>query len=282
MTVRIVTDSTCDIPTELAVKNKVTVIPVYVNIGGKSFRDGVQLSRADFYKRLPALKPLPNTAAPSLDDFKATYFKLIKEGATSIVSIHIASSLSAVSNTARLAAESIKQVPIRVIDSGQLTLGLGLLALKASEVAQQGKSLEEVVKIVQDQAKRTWSFALLDTLEYLRRGGRMSLIQYEIGRLLNIKAVLVFHHGVMKAEKAFTMRGAIKRAFEYVSEKLQPVEKLAVIHAAAENRMVELKQMAAAFVKAGQEILVGEVTPAIGAHVGPGGLGLVCVQKKGS
>jgi DegV family protein with EDD domain len=282
MTIRIVTDSTCDLPAQLVQKYQISVLPVYVNIQGRSYKDGVQISRQDFYTQLPLLKELPNTSAPSVDDFRNTYLDLAQQGSTGIISIHIATSLSAVANTARIAAKSIKEVPIRVIDSGQLTLGLGLLVLKASRLAEEGAALEQIETGILDQAERTWSFALLDTLEYLRRGGRMSLIQYEIGRILNIKAMLIFHKGEMRAEKVFTMRGAIKRTFEYIHDKLQPVERLALIHAAAEYRIAELKQAARSLIKAGQELLVGEVTPAIGAHVGPGGLGVICVQAKGA
>lgn len=279
MPLRIVTDSTSDLPQEIVDRYKITVVPVHINMDNRSYIDGIEMSREEFYKRLPGMKISPTTSAPSVADFQKAYQRLTDEDASGIISIHIASSLSNTSNSARLAAESFSALPITIIDSGNLSLGTGLLAVTAAEMAEAGKSQQDIVEKVQNQAKRTWSFALLDTLEYLHRGGRLGIVQYQIGRILKIKPILVMHEGTMKLEKAFTFRGAIKRTIEYVTEKLLPISKVAFIHAAALQKVDQLKQMAANILPPGEQ-LVSEVTPAIGVHVGPGGLGLVCIQEE--
>jgi DegV family protein with EDD domain len=139
MTIRIVTDSTCDLPEEEIKRYSTRVIPIFENINGKSFRDEVYLSRKQFYQELPNLKDLPTTSIPGVNVVEKVYQGLLKEGATSIISLHIASKLSNMSTIARLAAKSIKSIPVEVVDTGQLTLGLGLLCIRAAQSVAEGK-----------------------------------------------------------------------------------------------------------------------------------------------
>lgn len=230
MPIRIITDSTCDLPTEEAIKYGIQVIPIFVNMNGKSYRDGVDLSRKQFYEELPQLKVLPTTSVPGVDSVKSVYQDLITDGATGIISLHIASNLSNMYNVARMAAKKVKTVPIEVVDTGQLTLGLGLLCIRASQAVVEGKSIDDIITIIKDMASRTWSFALLATLDYIHRGGRLPRVQYEIGRLLNIKPVLIMHENLMKLERAFTYHGSLARVMEIVN-KLNPIEQIALVHA---------------------------------------------------
>lgn len=279
MTIRIVTDSTCDLPKEEVFKYGIRVIPIFVNMNGKSYKDGVDLSRKQFYEELPKLKVLPTTSVPGVDTIASIYQELISDGATGIISLHIASNLSNMYNVARLAAKKIKTVPIEVIDTGQLTLGLGLLCIRASQAVSEGKSIEEIVTLVKEMASRTWSFALLATLDYIHRGGRLPRVQYEIGRLLSIKPVLEMHENLMKLERAFTYHGAISRVMEIVN-KIKPVEQIAMVHANFLEKLDSLKVALSNTLRIKINPIVGEVTPAIGVHTGPGGIGLVVVTRE--
>ena len=204
MTVRIVTDSTCDLPPEVVAEHKISVVPLYVNFGSESYRDGVDLTRDQFYARLPGSHLPPTTSAPGTDAFVEVYRRLIAEGATGIVSIHIGSSLSNVFNVAQMAAPSITAVPVRVIDGGQITLGTGFLVVHAARLAASGASPDEIVAAVQALAERTYSYAALDTLEYLRRGGRVNLIMFSVGTLLRMKPMLKMHLGKVVTDRART------------------------------------------------------------------------------
>jgi DegV family protein with EDD domain len=279
MSIFIVTDSTCDLPEELIKKNKITVLPIYINMDGKSFRDGIDISRQQFYKKLPGQTTPTTTSVMSVENVETIFNNLIKKGATSIISIHIASSLSNMVNVVRLAAKRVKSIPIEVVDTGQLTLGVGFLVLKAVNAIKEGKKVKEIVPMINNMASRTWSFALLSTLDYIHRGGRLSLVQYQIGRILNIKPVLIMHEGVMKLEKAFTFSGSIRRVTEIVS-KLKPIEQIGIVHANALKHMDELRRSIDAMIQVEIPHLISEVTPAIGVHVGPGGVGLICVKAE--
>jgi DegV family protein with EDD domain len=277
MSIHIITDSTADIPVNEIQSHQITVIPVYINIGSQSYLDGIDLTREEFYTKLPNYSTHPTTSAPGPSAFIEAFNKAADEGATEVLSIHIAGTLSNVTNVARMAAEGFQRIPVTVFDSGQLTLGTGLMVLAAAKAAQVGHSMKEIVFMLEDMGKRTFSYAALNTLDYLHRGGRLSLIPYEIGKILNLKPILVFHLGAMKLEKAFTMGGAIRRMVEFARAHGN-LESLAVIHSANLLRLNDLMEQLKSLIPAGKTMLVSEVTPAIGSHVGPGGLGMVCVR----
>ncbi len=169
--IRIVTDSTCDLPQEVTDRYQITVVPVYVNIDGQSYLDGVELSREEFYTNLPRYHSVPTTSAPGPGTFTHIYEQLAQEGATAIISIHISSILSNTFNVAQMGAQATNVLPVTVFDTGQITLGVGLLVLTAVQAVDAGHSLEETMAILHDKARRTHSFAALDTLEFLRRSG---------------------------------------------------------------------------------------------------------------
>jgi DegV family protein with EDD domain len=280
MTIKIVTDSTCDLPLNVAEKNGIVVLPVFVNMEGRSYRDNVDISRKEFYEKLPSCKTLPTTSAPGIEAFITLYRKLAEEGATHIISIHISSSLSNVSNVARLASEAVPDISVTVFDSGQLSLGLGLMVLEAARKAANGASNEEIVQMLESMGKRTYSFALLDTLDYLRRGGRISFLQHNVAMLLAIKPLLIQYSGEMKMERVRTHQRAVGKLLQMVAD-LGPMEKIALIHASALDRLDGLRQRLNSGLAALEVPFSGEVTPAIGTHVGPGAIGLVCVLARG-
>ena len=277
MPVRIVTDSTCDLPPEVIAEHKIAVVPLYVNFGNQSYRDGVDLTRDQFYARLPGSHPSPTTSAPGTDAFVDLYRRLITEGATGIVSIHIGSSLSNIFNVAQMAAPSITAVPVRVIDGGQITLGTGFLVLHAARLAASGASPDEIVAAVKAMAERTHSLATLDTLEYLRRGGRVNVIMFSVGTLLKMKPMLKMHLGKVVTDRARTSNGAIDRLI-HLALQLGPLESVALVHAATPERLELLRQQVQARLPGVPIRMVGEVAPVIGAHVGPGAVGLVCIR----
>lgn len=167
MSIHIVTDSTCDLPPEILQQYPITVIPCYININDKSYLDGVDLSREEFYQHLPDAIHPPTTSAPGPGMFHDTYTKLAKQGVTTIFSIHITKHFSNICNVAGLAAEEIMTVPIHVIDSGNLTLAEGMIVLQAAKAARDGADAEQVMKVIQTTIKHANTYAKLDTVDYL-------------------------------------------------------------------------------------------------------------------
>ncbi len=174
MTIKIVTDSNCDLPADLVARYGITVVPLYINIGKKSYLDGVEMPHEQFYDGLPHFESHPTTSVAGPGQLVQVYEQLAHAGATEIISIHIGSALSAMVGAARLAAQETESVPVTVLDSGQLTLGTGLLALTAAKAAAEGRPLNDIIAALEDQAPRTHCIGALDTLEYLRRSGRLS------------------------------------------------------------------------------------------------------------
>jgi DegV family protein with EDD domain len=278
MTIRVVTDSTCDIPPETAAQYGIIVVPAYINIGDDSYLDGPELTRTQFYEQLPGYKTPPTTAAPASGAFAEAYRTLAADGVGEIISIHIAASLSGVLNSARLGAEMVGDVvPVTLFDSMQLTMGLGLLAITAAQAAGEGKSTAEITAMLEERRGRTHVFAQLDTLEYLRRSGRVNWAEFGIGTLLQIKPLVHVYKGeVIMRDKIRTSKRALAQMIEYAAE-LGPLESIALLHTHTIDKIEMFRQQTSHLVPSGQTPLAVEVTPAIGAHVGPGALGIACI-----
>jgi DegV family protein with EDD domain len=276
MSIRIVTDSNCDLAPEIVKAQGIAVVPIHVNIGTKSYLDGVEMTRPAFYEGLPQFESHPTTSAPSPGQFYEVYERLAAEGATEILSIHISATLSAVTNSARLAAEEIESVPVTIFDSGNLTLGTGLQVLAAARAAAEGRSLAEIVAMLEDQRARTYCFAALDTLEFLRRSGRLSRFQSSLGSMLQIKPLLKMNDSEMDMERVRTRKRATERLIELV-EQLGPLEALSLVHTHAPERAELLRRQAQHLFPEGGPQFSAEVTPVIGAHIGPRSVGFVCV-----
>jgi DegV family protein with EDD domain len=252
---------------------------MYINFGEQGFQDGIEITRQEFYDRLPESDPFPTTAAPGVDKFKQIYTQLKDEGADEVLSIHVSASLSAVMDMARTAANEFKDIPVMVYDSGQLSLGTGFQALSAAQAANNGLPMKEILKKLEDQASRSYVFAALDTLEYLKRGGRMNAFMANLGSLLQIKPILTMHAGNPGAERVRTKEKSIKRLIELVSE-LGSIEKVALVHTNAKSESEALWQRARHLFADQEMPLSIDVTPVLGAHLGPGAVGFTCIAEK--
>jgi len=279
MAIKIVTDSNCDLPADLVARYGITVVPLYINIGMKSYLDGVEMTHEQFYEGLPHFESHPTTSVPGPGQFIQVYEGLAQAGASEIISIHIGGALSAMVAVARLAAEEVKSVPVTVFDSGQLTLGTGLLALAAARAAAEGRSVSDIMSTLEDQASRTHCLAALDTLEYLRRSGRLSRFQSSLGSVLRIKPILRMHSGDFDMERVRTRNGASDRLLELLTE-LAPFEQVALVHTHAPEKAQLLRQKASHLMPGDREPMLAEVTPLIGTHIGPGAAGFVAIQSK--
>jgi len=279
MSIRIVTDSTCDLPSEIVREFDITVIPMFINMNHKSYLDGVEISREEFYKQLPGAPVTPTTSIPGIETFKKIYKKLIDDGATHILSIHIASSLSNMINAARLASDEFKDNVITVFDPGQISLGTGLVVKKAADLIRQGLHIGQILEQLQGFSKRVHSFASLDTLEFLRRSGRLSRLQYALGSFLQLKPIIFIHDGVSQIERVRTRPSSYNRIIEMV-KALGPLEQLAVIYTRTRQYGEHLLEMAEELIPTGITPIFTEVTPVIGVHVGPDAAGLIAVLRE--
>lgn len=278
MSILIVTDSTCDLPASIVEKHGITVIPLYINQGDKSYLDGVNLSREDFYRLLPGFHPAPSTATPSTEAFMQTWNKLASTGADAILSIHISEKLSATVNTARIAADQFTRIPVTVLDSSQLSLGMGFIVERAAQLAELGYKMEDILTSLLEMMKRTYVFASLKTLEYLRRSGRMNFALARFGELLQIKPLLHMNQGNPAAHRVRTQGKATERMMEWLNE-YAPFEKLAIVHAGAQHEAEEMLERITHFLPGG-EIPIVQITPALGSHLGIGAIGFACVSKE--
>jgi DegV family protein with EDD domain len=278
MGIRIVTDSTCDLPAEIINMHRVSIIPMYIITPNGEMQDGIDLTRKEFYERLPGYKPHPTTAAPSPAVFKDTYEKLAREGASEIISIHISRKLSAVMDIANQAARETTAIPVTVFDSRQLSLGTGFQVITAVEAAEKGKSVDEIIHILKNQIQRTHVFAALDTLEYLRRSGRMNFALSFLGSLLRIKPFLKMYDGNPTAERVRTRDRAIKRLKELLIEAT-PLEKVGLLYSQSKDRAETLLQDVKHLLPEG-DTLMEEINPVLGVHIGPGVVGFACITKK--
>ena len=276
MKIGIVTDSIADIPANLLEEHKIEVVPAILVIDGKSYIDGIDISREEFYARMPAFKSPATTAAPSAGEFMERYEKLLNAGAEKIFSIHAASQLSGTFNAARLAAESFGE-RVQLIDSGQLSLGIGFQVLEAAEAIAKGKVFEEINQLLQNIQKRIKLSAALDTLEYLRRSGRVSWAKARMAALLSLKPLIGLSYGKVENLGAVrTTRMANNRLMELLHEAGN-IRKLAILHTNAEERARQFLADFAPSLK--REPMVVNVTPVIGAHLGPKGIGLTVLRE---
>jgi DegV family protein with EDD domain len=274
MKISLVTDSTADIPAGLATRHAIEVVPAMVNVDGRSYVDGSGISREEFYNLLPKLAVPPTTSAPSVGDFQLRYERLLKAGAACVLSIHPADKLSGIFNAARLAAQDFGD-RVRVLDSGQVSLGLGFQVLMAAEALARGAVLDQTLAVVEAVGRRARVIALLETIEYVRRSGRVSWARAMIGSLLHIQPLIELRFGIVeRLGQARTRAQGILRLTE-VLNSWGPLDRLAVLHtnaeAAARQLLEDLKS------RVSVPPLLVNVTTAIGTHVGPNCLGLAAV-----
>lgn len=276
--VKVVTDSLSDIPPALVQELDITVVPLLVRFGGDVYRDRVDLTMAEFHKKLTATTTLPSTSQPAVGVFEETYSTLAKE-TDEIFSVHVIGALSGTFNSAAAAAHNIAQAAIRVVDSQSVSMGLGWLAILAARAAKEGKNLDQIDRLVADSLRRVHIIAMLDTLEYAQRGGRLGKGAALAGSLLNVKPILSITDGeVVPVEKPRTQQRALERIVD-IAFASGPIQEIAVIHAAAPEQAEQLREMLSkTLVEA--DIVVAETGPVLSAHTGPGAVGVAWITGK--
>lgn len=277
MTIGIVTDSTCDLPQEIIQALGITVVPLFINIGDKGFLDGVNITRREFYTNLPRYSTHPTTGTPGVDAFTNAFKALVARGCTEILTIHISKSLSATVDIARTAAEEFREAPVTVRDSGQLSLGTGFQVEVAARMASAGRSMTDILKALEDLMSRTYVTARLDTLEFLRRSGRMNRFMAGLGSLLQIKPILTMKNGHPASERVRTAARAEARLVEMLEAYL-PIERFALLHTNAAREADAFLKRVARLLPA-EKFYSMDITPVIGAHIGPGAVGYAIVSK---
>lgn len=274
MKIALVTDSTSDISQELAQRHKIFLVPNTIIIEGKSYVDGIDITREEFYQQLPTMASHPTTATASPGAYHQLYENLISQGFEKIISIHASSLLSGIINAANTAAQAFDGI-VSVVDSQQLSLGLGFQVLAAAESLNQGSTLETILAVIEDVRKRARVVAMLDTLEYVRRSGRVSWTRASLGNLLQVKPFVQVQAGrVVNIGEARTRLKGIERLREFLT-KFGPLQKIAILHTNAE--LDAQKFLQDANIPYINNPLIVNVTTVIGAHIGPNSLGFAAV-----
>ncbi len=277
MPVRVVTDSTADLPRHVAEELGISVVPLLVLFGEKAYRDGVDLTSEQFFERLTQSRVLPTTSQPSVGAFQETYGKLARE-TKEIVSIHISSRASGTYEAARSARETIAKGPrIELVDSLSASMGVGVIAVAAARAANAGASLDEVASLARGMVPRVHVFALLETLEYLRRGGRIGRATAFLGGVLSLKPILRIHDGeVHPAARVRTRRKAIDKMLE-LAMAYENIGEAAIMHGTTPEDAEALARRATERLP-GVPVHTGHIGPVIGVHGGPGILGIIVVE----
>ncbi|RMH02311.1 MAG: DegV family protein [Chloroflexi bacterium] len=276
MSIKIVTDSTCDLPATVVETYGITVVPVYVNTGAESHPDTADL-RQNFYQNLMNYETYPTTAAPASGTFAEVYDHLLRNGASEILSIHLSANLSATYNAARLGAEAVDPNRIKLFDSRQITIGTGWQVQAAAEAAFSGQSSSEIMALLENLRPRVRIFGMLDNLESLRRSGRVNWAQFGIGTLLQIKPVLMIYDGQINVVAKVRTRKRSTQHMVNLVKQLAPFERLAVLHVNAPEAALALAEEARTLLD--DDLPVMEVGPAIGVHLGLGAIGFACVSR---
>lgn len=279
--VRIVTDSACDLPEDLVEQHRIGIVPLTVRFGDEEFVDRVELSASEFYRRLATSDRLPETAAPSPGAFEQEFTRLADEGADAVICINLSSHLSATMASAQNAATALEgKVDVRVLDSLSITTGLGSQVVEAAKAAEAGRSADDIVALVEDLAGRTRVFGTLDTLENLKKGGRIGGAQAMLGTILSIKPIIDISSGVV--EEAGKQRTR-KKAMLWLRDKLfefPTVENLCVAHGDAPDAEEFLALIVERYPV--DQIMQSTIGAVIGTHGGPRILGLTWVDAASS
>ena len=279
MNVRVVTDSACDLPEQLVAELGIEIVPLTIRFGAEELVDRVELSTDEFWDRLRSSEALPETSAPSAGAFEARFRELIADGASGIVCVNLSSRLSATMQAAQVAGAAVtKDCPVHVIDSMTCSLGLGSLVLTAARRASNGDAIDDIVAEVSDRRDRTRLFGSLDTLEFIKRGGRIGNARALLGTMLSIKPVIEVRDGAVEESGRVRTRS---RALRLLADKVreQRVDSVALLHGQASD-VDELLELLEAIVPR-DEIVVSVVGSVIGTHAGPGVIGVTFQVAKG-
>ncbi len=277
-TVRIVTDSSCDLPDDVARQAGIEIVPLTIRFGDSEFVDRHDLTPAEFWARCADSATLPETAAPAPGAFEECYRRLAAEGATGIVTASLSGALSATFQSAQLAARSVADViDVRVVDTRTVSLGVGTIAVTCARAASAGSTIDEVQSLATDLAARTRVFAALDSLENLRKGGRIGNARALLGTALSIKPIIEVIGGVVEqAGKQRTRSKALALLVDRVRPFAGQMDGLAVLHAHCGD-VDAFVDMLRPFHDG--DIVVGEIGPVIGSHAGRGTIGVAFHER---
>ena len=274
MSIGVVTDSACDLPDDLAAKWGIEIVPLSIRFGDEELVDREQLTTSEFWARCAASPELPSTAAPSPGRFEQAYRRLAERGATGILVVNLSGALSATMQSAELAARDVAGdgLEVRVVDSRTVSLGLGTIALACAERAAAGDDLDTLERVAGELVARTRVFGALDTLDNLRKGGRIGGAKALLATALSIKPIIEVADGVVEPHgKQRTRSKALAFLVDKVRSYAGRIENLAVLHADCSDVDVFVDQLRP-FAPA--EIVVGQIGPVIGAHAGRGTIGV--------
>jgi DegV family protein with EDD domain len=277
--IRVVTDSSCDLPQALADQHNIEIVPLTIRFGDEELVDRRDLTPKEFWAKCAATPVLPETAAPSPGAFEAAFRKAADEGCKGVVSINLSSDLSATFQSAQLAAQAVADViPVRVVDSKSITMGLGVMALSAAVLAEQGKSIDDVAGAAEDLVPRTRVYGALNTLENLKKGGRIGGAQALAGSLLSIKPIIEVRDGKVEQESKQRTRA---RSLRYLADKVAAagdLDYLAVMHGESPDLEEFLDLLTP--VRKREDIVIGDIGAVIGTHGGPGVMGVAFIVPR--
>lgn len=278
MRVRVVTDSTCDVPEELLAKHNIRMLPAYIHFGLESLKDdGVSITKEELYRRLRSSNTIPTTAAFPPGEAEAVYEELLQE-ADHIISFHLSSTLSGIFSSALVASKAVAPEKITVVDTGLVSMAAGWIAIMAAEMAEQGRELSTILDEVDSAKQRSTLWASPETLEFLRRSGRINWVIAGMGTLLQIKPLVMVKGGAVTQDgRVRTFKNALKELAAKARQEA-PLERLAVLHLdnaeLAKSMREELADIAP------PHTVIVCASSAIATHFGPGGVGVATLRKK--
>ena len=273
--IKIITDSTCDLPPEVLEKHDITVMPLSVHFGTEGFLDGVNISKDEFFQRLRTAPQLPTTSQPSAGEFCEAIKPLVEAG-HEVLGILLSSELSGTCASAYAACELLPEAPVTVIDTRSTSSGLGWMVWEAARMAEAGADVATIQARVAELIDKMRLYFVVDTLEYLQKGGRIGGARALLGTMLNIKPVLKIQEGrVEPLQQVRTRRKALQQMIDLMAEEMSGYSKvnIAVLHAQAENDAKAVGERVQAAIPC-EEFFISEIGPALGTHTGPGVIGL--------
>lgn len=277
-TVKVITDSTADMPPETLRRLGVTVVPLMVLMGEKSYRDGIDITSREFYQRLPQLSKLPTTSQPAPGNFIKAYEEATADG-SSVISLHLSAKLSGTYQNASVASQNFPPGRVRVFDTQQVSAGIAFFVQTAAEMARSGKNIDEIEAEMKSLRERVKIIATVDTLEYLQKGGRIGRLSSFVGSLLSVKPLLQVKDGeVHPLERVRTRAKALQRVAEIVKEQGK-LERVAIMHADDPDGAGELANLLSSVYPL-KDMYISDIGPVIGTHAGPRTVGVGIVLAR--
>ena len=279
MSVRVVTDSSSDMPRDVAEQYGISIIPQKIIFGTEELRGGIDITGDEFYRRVSSSPELPTTSQASPGEFKELY-ESISSDADGIVSVHVSGALSGTVDSARSGGNQAEiECPVEVVDSMQAGMGTGLVAIAAAKAALDGGDLQQVVSAAEDAASRCETYVLLDTLEYLQKGGRIGKARAMLATLLSIKPMIILREGIVdELGKERSHRKGMAR-LRRVTEEFAPLDELSVNYTTTPDEASAFAEQLKSLLPEGKEPLVAQIGPAVGTYTGPSAIGISLLRS---